>query len=47
MLVVTQTPEGQVAPAGQASTGVQVQLGTSWPLAAPPLTVTPLGLPLH
>ena len=45
-LVVTQTPGGQVAPSGQAATGVQVQVGTGWALAAP-LNVTPLGFPLH
>jgi hypothetical protein len=43
--VVTQTPLGQEAPAGQAATGVQLQvLAVPW---SAPLTVTPLGLPWH
>jgi hypothetical protein len=46
-LTLTQTPLGQEAPAGQASTGVQVQVLVLAGFAAPALTVTPPGLPLH
>jgi hypothetical protein len=44
-LVVTQAPLGQVAPAGQASTGSQAQVLGLAPAATS--KVTPLGLPLH
>jgi hypothetical protein len=45
-LEVTQTPLGQVAPAGHASTGIQVQ-AFAVPDIAGPLKVTPLGVPLQ
>jgi hypothetical protein len=41
-LAVTQTPLGQLAPAGQTSTGVQVQVP---PLAGPKLTMSPPTFP--
>jgi len=46
-LVVTQTPLGQEAPAGQASTGIQLQKVVPAGIPAPALNVTPPGLPLH
>jgi hypothetical protein len=46
-LVATQTPLGQEAPAGQASTGIQVQVLGWRPMAVAPLTVTLLGFPWH
>jgi hypothetical protein len=41
VLVVAQTPDGQLAPAGHASTGVQVHVPVP-AVAVPPLTVKPV-----